>query len=70
VPSISVDGVMLAETAMTFGLTLLKNVLYDTSKEVFESLGVQVYAQDATPVLKEIFEENFEIVVLLTVASR
>lgn len=61
---------MLADTAITFGLDLLKNVLYEISKEVFEVFGVQVYAQDPTPVLKEIFEEKPEIVVLLIVASR
>lgn len=61
---------MLAETAMTFGLDLLNIVLYEISKEVLEFLGVHVYAHEPTPVLKDIFDENPEMVVLLTVASR
>jgi hypothetical protein len=61
---------MLAETETTFGLALLKNVLYSTLKEVVEFFGFQTYAQDPTPVLNDTFEVNCEIVVLLAVASR
>jgi hypothetical protein len=61
---------MLALTAITLGLSLLKNAQYETLKEVEEPSGLQVYDHSPTPVEKVIFDEKFEIVVFLTVASR
>lgn len=61
---------MLALTARTLGRALLKRAVYETLKDVELSSGLQVYDQDPTPVLKDIFEAKFERVVLETVASR
>ena len=66
----SVEGVIDAVTAMTFGLSLLKNVANETLNDVPLSVGVQVYDHSPTPVLKETLETKFEIVVLLTEESR
>ena len=60
---------MLALTARTFGLSLLKNAVYETLKDTVV-VGLQVYDHSPTPVLKEIFERKLESVVFLTVASR
>lgn len=64
---------MHASTATTFGLTLLKITVYETSNEAERAAdfsGVQVYDHFPTPVLNEMLEAKFEIEVFLTVASR
>ena len=66
----SSEGVMLAVTAMTFGLSLLNIAAYETLNEAAQLVGLQVYDHSPTPVLNVNFEAKFEIVVLLTVASR
>jgi hypothetical protein len=46
---------MLAVTAMTFGLCLLKITAYETLNLVLPLSGLQVYDHSLTPVLNESF---------------
>jgi hypothetical protein len=68
VPDISLEGVMLAVTAMTLGRSLLNIAEYETSNDASHSRGLHVYDHSLTPVLNESFCAKFEMVVLLTEA--
>lgn len=61
---------MLDVTAITFGRALLKIVEYVTLYEAQLLGGFHVYDHSPTPVLNESFCPKFDIVLLLTVASR
>jgi len=61
---------IVAFTAITFGLALLKMVLNETSKVTLVLFGLQVYDHSLTPVLKESFWLKLEIESVLTLALR